>query len=157
MGQFIILCVYVGLVSLYVDIRLFLHLFEHFESQEKNVSLWHLSSRYFFPVALGRCISGHEDLIFLFLIAMFDVLVSTSMFTLSFGTYHLYMGLTGQSQIWVNGYNEFHNSSSKVSFRNVQNNFAIVFGKLGALNFIFPVVLLEKLVHFKHFQDSKYN
>jgi hypothetical protein len=140
---------YVGLVSLYVDIRLF----EHFESQqEDSISLWHLSSRYFYPIALGRWLSGHEDLMFLLLVALFDVLVSTSIFTFGFGTYHLYMALTGQSLIRMNGYNEFH-----VTFRNVQNNFATMFGKWGAFNFIFPVILLQKLLHFRHSQDSKYN
>lgn len=158
MGHFIILCMYVGLVSLYVDIRLFPLLFEHFENQEKDaISLWLVSSRCFFPIAFGRWLSGHEELLFLLLIAMFDVLVSTSVFTFGFGIHHLYLALTGQSQIRMNGYNKFHNSYSKVSFRDVPNNFAIMFGKWGALNFIFPVVLLEKLLHLKYFQDSKYN
>jgi hypothetical protein len=158
MGHFIVLCMYVGLVSLYVDIRLSVLLFEHFESQQEDtISLWHLSSRYFYPVALGRWLSGHEDCMFLSLVAMFDVLVSTSMFTFGFGIYHLYLALTGQSQIRMNQYNEFHNPYSKLSLRNVQNNFAIMFGKWGALNFIFPVALLEKLLHYKHTRGSKYN
>lgn len=158
MGHFIIFCMYIGLVSLYVDIRLYPLLFEHFQSQGKaTMSLWHLISCYFFPIAFGRWLSGHENLLFLSLIAMFDVLVSTSVFTFGFGIHHLYLALTGQSQIRINAYNEFHNSYSKLSFRDVKNNFAITFGKWGALNFIFPVVLLEKLLHMKYFQDSKYN
>jgi hypothetical protein len=142
-----------------VDIRLFPLLFKHFESQEEDaISLWRLSSRYFFPVALGRWLSGQEDLVFLSLVAVFDVLVSTSVFTFGFGIYHLYLALTGWSQIRMNGCNEFRNSYSKVSFRDIQNNFALMFGKWGVLNFIFPVVLLEKLLRLKYFQGgSKYN
>ncbi|XP_021938665.1 putative ZDHHC-type palmitoyltransferase 4 [Zootermopsis nevadensis] len=161
MCHFIILCMYVGLVSIYVNIRLFPLLYEHFQKQEEGtITLWHLSSRCFFPVALGRWLSSQEDLLFLSLVAMFDVLVSTSVFTLGFGMYHLYLALTGQSQIRLKGGIDNRNSYSKgkVSFRDFQINFAVMFGKWGALNFIFPIVLLKKVLHLKYFQrESKYN
>jgi hypothetical protein len=151
---------YVGLVSIYVDICLFPILYEHFENQEEGtITLWYLSSRCFFPVALGKWLLGQEGLLFLSLVAMFDVLVSTSIFTLGFGMYHFYLALTGQSQLRLKGNIEYHNSYSKgkVSFRDFQNNFATMFGKWGALNFIFPIVLL-KVLHLKYFQrESKYN
>lgn len=161
MCHFIILCMYVGIVSIYVDIRLFPLLYEHFENQEEGtITLWHLSSRCFFPVALGKWLSGQEDFLFLSLVAMFDVLVSTSFFTLGFGIYHLYLALTGQSQVRLKDSIDYHNSyyKGKVSFRDFQNNFSVMFGKWGALNFIFPIVLLKKVLHLKYFQrESKYN
>lgn len=151
--HFIVLCMYVGLVSMYVDIRLFPLLYEHFENQEEGViTLWHLGSRCFFPVALGKWLSGQEDILFLSLVAMFDVLVSTSIFTLGFGIYHLYLALTGQSQVRMKGSTEYCKSYSKgkVNFRDFQNNFATVFGKWGVLNFIFPIVLFKKALYLKH-------
>ena len=159
MGHFIILCLYAGLVSMYVDIRLFPHLYEHFGNhKEGSISLWNLSSQCFFPVALGKWLSGQEDLLFLSLIALFDILVSTSIFTFGFGIYHLYLALTGQSHIQMKGIKECHKSHSEVSLRDVQNNFTTVFGKWGAMNFIFPVVLLKKVLHLKYFRrESKYN
>ena len=159
MGHFIILCLYAGLVSMYVDIRLFPHLYEHFENhKEGSISLWNLSSRCFFPVALGKWISGQEDLLFLLLIALFDVLVSTTIFTFGFGVYHLYLALTGQSHIQMKGIKECNKSHSEVSLRDLQNNFNTVFGKWGAMNFIFPIVLLKKVLHLKYFRrESKYN
>lgn len=156
MSHFIILCIYAGLVSMYVDIRLFPHLYEHFENQEGNVTLWKLSSRCFFPVALGKWLSGHEELFFLSLVALFDMLLSTSIFTFGFGIYHLYLAVTGQSHIQMKGSKEYHNSHSKVSLRDLQTNFTTMFGKWGAVNFIFPIVLLKKVLHLKYFRrESK--
>jgi len=161
MCHFIILCMYVGLVSMYVDIRLFPLLYEHFENQEEGtISLWHLSSRCFFPVALGKWLSGQDNFLFLSLVAMFDVLIPTSVFTFGFGIYHLYLTVTGQSQLKMKESKEYHNSyyKAKISFRDFQNNFITVFGKWGALNFVFPIILLKKLLHLKYFQtESKFN
>jgi hypothetical protein len=141
---------------MYVDIRLFPHLYEHFENQEGNVTLWKLSSRCFFPVALGKWLSGHEELFFLSLVALFDMLLSTSIFTFGFGIYHLYLAVTGQSHIQMKGSKEYHNSHSKVSLRDLQTNFTTMFGKWGAVNFIFPIVLLKKVLHLKYFRrESK--
>jgi hypothetical protein len=150
---------YAGLVSVYVDVRLFPHLYEHFENQEEgNMTLWNLSSRCFFPVALGKWLSGQEDLLFLSLVTLFDMLVSTSILTFGFGIYHFYLALTGQSHIQMKGSKGYHKSHSKVSLRDLQNNFTAMFGKWGAVNFIFPIVLLKKVLHLKYFRrESKYN
>lgn len=159
MGHFIILCLYAGLVSMYVDIRLFPHLYEHFENhREGSISLWNFSSRCFFPVALGKWLSGQEDLLFLSLIALFDILVSTAIFTFGFGIYHLYLALTGHSHMQMKGTKECPKSYSEVSLRDLQNNFTTMFGKWGAVNFVFPIVLLKKVLHLKYFRrESKYH
>jgi hypothetical protein len=142
---------------MYVNIRLFPLLCEHFESKEDSISLWKLSSCYFFPVALGKWISGQEDLLFLSLIALFDLLVSASICTFGFGVYRLYMALSGQSHIQMKESKE-HKSLSEVSLRNLQSNFTTTFGKWGAVNFVFPIVLLQKIRHLKYFRrESKYH
>jgi hypothetical protein len=150
---------YAGLGSMYVDIQLFPHLYEHFEIQEEGtISLWNLGSRCFFPVALGKWLSGHEDFLFLALVALFDILVCTSVFTFGFGIYHLYLAITGQSHIRMKGSKEYHKSRSEISLRDLQKNFTAMFGKWGAVNFIFPVILLNKVLHLKYFiRESKHN
>jgi palmitoyltransferase len=157
MGHFIVLCLYAGLGSMCVNIRLFPVLYEHFENKEDSISLWKLSSCYFFPVALGRWLSGQEDILFLLLIVLFDLLVSASICTFGFSVYRFYLALVGQGHVQMKGTKERHKSFSEVSLRNLRNNFTATFGKWGAVNFVFPIVLLQKIQHLKYFRrESKY-
>lgn len=139
MGNFIIICVYTSLSSIYSLTVIGPYLYDHIEHVlGAKSSAIDVILNFSFPVALARFILYGKDSCIV-LVTLFDVLLSISCICSAFGFWKFYACLTGRQRYYPNVAKKY--------------NIYEIFGKHGLWNIIFP---FDGIFEAKCLTDTEY-
>ena len=125
MGNFILICFYTSYACLYSLLIIGPYLYSSLSNRiaESNNEIWSTILNFCFPVALARLLIIGENTNIL-LVLLFDTLFSVSCMCFLYGTWKLYLCLTGRQRYYP-----------QVA---IKQNFNEIFGSYGVWNVIFP-------------------
>lgn len=125
MGNFILICLYTSLSSIYALSVLGPHLYDHLDHFLSNKStVFDVMINFSFPIALARFLFSEKESCIV-LVTLFDALFSVSCICSTYGVWKLVACLTGRQRYFPHG--------------RKTHDIAEVFGSYGLCNLIFPI------------------
>lgn len=139
MGNFILVCLYASFACIYSVFTVGPYLYDHFVHLDSGkLSVYYFALNFFFPITLAKFIYFGDESIVVFLVTLFNVSISITLFTMIYGVWKLYACLNGKQRYFPD--------------EGKEQDVHEIFGSYGFMNVVFP---FNGFLHSKSI-DEKY-
>lgn len=125
MGNFILVCLYASFATIYSVFTVGPYLYDHFVNLDSSkLSVYYFALNFFFPITLAKYLYLGDESVIVFLVTLFNVSISISLFTIVYGVWKLYSCLSGRQKYFPD--------------EGKEQDVHEIFGSYGFMNLIFP-------------------